>query len=487
VSESVEHNENAGCARRTAADEILGISAVEIANLLLPDECNCRKRHLVRPLWSSNDCLGAKRMSLEFVQEFRCPIHGFIKVTELERDVINSSVFQRLRRIRQLAWTDYVYPGAMHTRFEHSLGVMNIADRLLQTVAANDGDILRTEYRFVEGQIDRWRQVVRLAALVHDIGHGPFSHASEEIFPKKASGEQWQHEDYSRVALEVELSDLINAHQSALSWGIHADDIAAIFLSAARQPIELVWKNIITGQIDADRMDYLLRDSYHCGVKYGFYDLDRLASEIRLVEDPEVGGHSLGITEDGVHAAEGLLIARYMMFTQVYYHKTRIIYDYHLTECLKELLPDSVFPLPQQDTIRDFLKWDDWCVLGHLSVGQGGDHGRYLRDREHFRRVFETPEVPTTDDLERFDEAMRALSALDPVGRDAKKSWYKFQDEQIRVRSSGVQRFRTKPLSELSSVVRGLAPVNQRRIYVPLANRIKARRIVEGLHVAQPA
>lgn len=206
-------------------------------------------------------------MALDFVHEFRCPIHGFIEVTGLEWDIINSPVFQRLRRIRQLAWTDYVYPGAMHTRFEHSLGVMHVADRLFNTIIANDVEILRSEYRFAPGQLERWQQVIRLAALIHDIGHGPFSHAAEELFPRDDDGKQWVHEDYSKAALDAELTDLINTHRSAMSWGIHAVDVASIFLASSRQAIELVWKNIITSQIDADRMDYLLRDSYHCGVK----------------------------------------------------------------------------------------------------------------------------------------------------------------------------------------------------------------------------
>lgn len=115
--------------------------------------------------------------------EIRCPIHGFIVLNEWERTIVSDPAFQRLRRIRQLAWTDQVYPGAMHTRFEHSLGVMHTATLMYDTIRERSRDILEGEFRYNNAGLDRDRQLVRLAALLHDVGHGPFSHASEELFP----------------------------------------------------------------------------------------------------------------------------------------------------------------------------------------------------------------------------------------------------------------------------------------------------------------
>src|SRR5260370_32177574 len=115
--------------------------------------------------------------------EIRCPVHGFIRLNDWEMGIIAQSAFQRLRRIRQLAWTDYVYPGAMHTRFEHSLGVMHTATLLYDSIVRNSREVLESELAYDKAGLERYHQLVRLAALVHDVGHSPFSHAAEELFP----------------------------------------------------------------------------------------------------------------------------------------------------------------------------------------------------------------------------------------------------------------------------------------------------------------
>ena len=146
----------------------------------------------------------------------------------------------------------------------------------------------------------------------------------------------------------------------------------------------------------ASHSRYLLCDSLHAGVSYGRYDLDRIAGTITLCEDPETGNHVIGIENGGIHAVEGLLIARYMMFTQVYFHKTRTIYDYHLVEALKEILKPSGGTFPSTASagdIRKYIEWDDWKVLGAIKDSKAGKHGEVLFNRNHYRRVFETSEV----------------------------------------------------------------------------------------------
>src|SRR6516165_8132169 len=126
--------------------------------------------------------------------EIRCPVYGFITINDWEREIINQPAFQRLRRIRQLAWTDYTYPGAMHTRFEHSLGVMHIATQLFDAVVRRCPDILISGFNFSEEELERERQIVRLTALLHDTGHSPFSHAGEDVFPiDPKSGKHYKH------------------------------------------------------------------------------------------------------------------------------------------------------------------------------------------------------------------------------------------------------------------------------------------------------
>jgi hypothetical protein len=232
--------------------------------------------------------------------------------------------------------------------------------------------------------------------------------------------------------------------------------------------------------MDADRMDYLLRDTYHAGVQYGRYDLDRIVHTIRLCPDPETEGHHIGVEEDGIHAVEGLLIARFMMFTQLYFHKTRTIYDYHLVECLKELLKPSDGLFPPPTAIADFLEWDDWRVLGMIAAGGGGEHGGILRDRLHFRMVFNTSEVMAESELELAERLERELAPLGCVARDAEKSWYKSGSEEIKVWRTSGGTPKSVPLATLSPMVKGLIKVNQRRLYVPKANRKEAESIIKG-------
>lgn len=210
--------------------------------------------------------------------EIRDPVHGFIKFNEWERKIINHPIFQRLRRIRQLALTDMVYPGAMHTRFEHSLGVMDLATEMYDAIIDDDSNrrLLKEELNYQEAGLERDRQLVRLAALLHDVGHAPFSHASEVIFEKNPeTNEHFTHEDYTLALIKGPLREVIENHNiNRTNFNIKAEQVAALIEGNPNLLGEKVfWKVIINSQLDADRGDYLLRDSLHSGVKYGIYDL----------------------------------------------------------------------------------------------------------------------------------------------------------------------------------------------------------------------
>ena len=216
--------------------------------------------------------------------------------------------------------------------------------------------------------------------------------------------------------------------------------------------------------MDADRMDYLLRDSYHAGVQYGRFDLRRLRGTIRAIPGTRDRAARLGISQGGAHAAEGLVLARYFMFTQVYFHKTRVAYDLHLRGALKELLPGGRFPSPAGDQIDGFLRWDDWRVLGLLAHGKGGEHGDRLARRNHYRRIYATPETCTENDLQVLDRVKEKLGPILQAEESAGKSWYKTGKPDIPVVSSLNERD-VLPLSHHSTMIANLRANNQVLLY----------------------
>jgi HD superfamily phosphohydrolase len=430
--------------------------------------------------------------------EIRCPVHGFISLDGWEKSIIDHPVFQRLRRIRQLAWTDMLYPGAMHTRFEHSLGAMHTATLLYDAIAARSAEALKHEFGYEKASLERDRRLVRFAALLHDVGHTPFSHAAEDLFPNDDHGVRYEHEHYSAAVVRNELKDVIENHElNALD--LEAEDVAALLEGSSKTARKVFWREIIDGQMDADRMDYLLRDSHHLGVQYGRFDLHRLVNTVVAIPTVMDKGHQaateenqagetvqtppedmrttlkLGITEGGWHAAEALVLARYFMFTQVYFHKTRVAYDIHLREALKQLLPGSRFPRPVNEELKEFLEWDDWRVLGLLSEGKGGEHAQILRQRDHYREVFHTAEVTSVEENQRLQWAKNALGDLLVAEEHASKSWYKTGSPDIPViRKSG--KARVSSLSEFSNPIKNLKANNQILLYVKSSDKETAEK-----------
>jgi HD superfamily phosphohydrolase len=410
--------------------------------------------------------------------EIRCPVYGFIELTDWEREIIAQPAFQRLRRIRQLAWTDQVYPGAMHTRFEHSLGVMHVASLLYDAVVKRSSKLLKSELGYNEVGLERDRALVRLAALLHDVGHGPFSHAAEDLFPPRGTGtERYKHEHYSAAIVRRYFGDTIETHRLNNNYGWRAEDVAAFLEGSTAAQKAVFWRELLDGHMDADRMDYLQRDSLHAGVRYGRFDIGRLIRTAQAVVGDEGEGLRLGVSEGGWHAAEGLLLARYFMFTQVYFHKTRVAYDYHLRQTLRELLSGQPFPSPNGAELDEYLKWDDWRVLGLLSEGEGGEHGTRLSTRNHYREVFHTPETPTQHDFARLDRVREALGSLLSAEERSKASWYNAEKGDIPV-ASEIEEGRIDPLSKYSSVVDSLSGNRQVRLYVrPEAYESAQRRV----------
>ena len=285
--------------------------------------------------------------------EIRDAIHTFVQFDSHERKVLDSRPFQRLRHINQLALTHLVYPGATHKRFEHSLGVMELADRIFRVVTEpeNVNDSVRGVLPALNrpDELRYWRRVVRAAALCHDLGHLPFSHASEILLP-----DGWNHE---RLTVKFILSEEMCEIWHAMTPPLRPNDIAKLAVGAKEgakiieskfSDWQAILAEIIVGDaFGADRMDYLLRDSHHTGVAYGKFDHYRLIDTLRILPPAPTtsGGQSseptLGVEEGGLHSVEALLLARYAMFSQVYFHPVRRVYDIHLKEFLNSWLPNE--------------------------------------------------------------------------------------------------------------------------------------------------
>ena len=229
----------------------------------------------------------------------RDPVHGYIHVDlQVVWDVINSSWFQRLRRIRQLGGAYVVYHCAEHSRFGHSLGVYELVRRMVSEVQDISNALNERE-----------KVTAMLAGLLHDIGHGPYSHAFEGV--TKTS-----HEEFTCRIIEenTEITRILEDCCEGLS-----KDVADVIRHESSNPL---LSQLISSQLDADRFDYLLRDAYFTGTKYGEYDLERILRTMRVHD-----GKQLVIKESGVYAVENYIMARYHMYWQVYYHPVARSYE----------------------------------------------------------------------------------------------------------------------------------------------------------------
>ncbi|MDV3292926.1 MAG: HD domain-containing protein [Nitrososphaerales archaeon] len=276
-------------------------------------------------------------MILKPIAEIRDPVHGYIKITEAERELIDSPFVQRLRRIHQLAGAYLVYPGAVHTRFDHVIGAMHVAGQIAEALSQQVG--LSTD------QI----QEIRFAALLHDVGHGPFSHMYEEVLADKTDV---THEDISqRIVSETSISDILNRH------GFSPRKMSAF--AVGKQTAKPQFMNeIIAGGLSADIMDYLVRDSYFTGVEYGKVDIQRVIDSLRVAEK------SLAIDNAALYAFEALLLGRYEMFKAVYFHRTVRAAELMLVNSMK--LADNALHLTDLSDINDYLEMTDETVLHNL-------------------------------------------------------------------------------------------------------------------------
>jgi HD superfamily phosphohydrolase len=377
---------------------------------------------------------------------FRDPIHGFIRTDDLETALIDSRPLQRLRFIRQLGWTFLIFPGAEHSRFSHVLGTMHLAGRVYDALAAKSDGRLPTHPECHE------RRLVRAAALVHDIGHAPFSHSAEDLF---ADG--IDHEEMSRRLLGTpEIADIFERH----GQGLDTEAVRRV-LSKTGQGVERLLSEIITSELDVDKMDYLRRDSLYCGVQYGSYDLERLIDTLTPITDPEDGEWRIGVDHGGVHALEALVMARYYMFTQVYFNVTGKAMELHYNEWLRS--EGRQWPSEPMD----FLRHDDVSVF-HTMRRSEHRHARALVHRERFSLAFETKEHLVAEERERFETLLPDIEAR--FGSDNLLVDHSLKDpHRLGKKRVLVRRYDGSliPMAEASNFISHMSRIDSYRVYAP--------------------
>ncbi len=323
---------------------------------------------------------------MEKLQKIYDAVHGFIRFNDIERLLIDSEPFQRLHYIHQLGIAYVVYPGATHTRFEHSLGTMELATRIFKRITSKQFSLPNADY---------WLQIIRLAALCHDLGHLPFSHDAEKELLGKAGHEAW--------TLRVIRSDALQPVWAAMNVRFPGrpivDDILKMAIGEKKlremdiglsfSPIEQVLSQVITGDFfGADRIDYLLRDAQCTGVSYGLFDYHQMLEMLCVV--PFGNGLQLGIEENGIEACEALLLARHFMHQRVYQYSSVKAYKFHMARFMQSFFAAHDY----LSSLDEYLSLTDSEILAALRIAAKdphapghGDADSFLRRKKRFKAI----------------------------------------------------------------------------------------------------
>ena len=383
----------------------------------------------------------------------RIPVEQDVPFTPRVRAIVDSPQFQRLRQITQLALASRVYPGATHTRFEHALGVYDNALRYLWQLGRDP--------RFVQTVSVYDAEVLIVAALLHDIGHWPFCHPIEDM----ALPDMPPHEVFAREFLgpDTELGKVLTS-----VWKLDPNDVLDVLVARSNSPSSRLRRSILSGPIDIDKMDYLVRDSQHCGVPYGrHFDRNRLMNSLIVNE----AGDGLAITSKGKTAAEMMVFARYVMFTEVYWHhavrSATTMFARAFFELLPRLQPATLFRMTEPELIRTLKTAADGTDVALLTEGLFGNHRALFKRLAEYSIFQEEPlyralRQKSCAELVRCSQQLcgRLSELLNrPIGRldiliDAPPQ---HREVEFRVEIHSPSENRYRPLREVSPIVDSMA------------------------------
>lgn len=482
-------------------------------------------------------------MSLEIVRRVRGNLQGSTDISFLEDRIISHEAFQRLRRIKQTAFLSLVFPGASHTRFEHSLGVMHQAGIAWNKLIDNQRRLKRVSERYpsfaqrekelpqnhgllaptfaVMEEVfscDYTYQALRLAALLHDLGHPPFSHSGERFLPKISeivaknsnvlpnyileyldlyidkygSDKRVSHEVMTILLIDKVLKDIYKT----ASFGtimVEPQDVISILIPEitpthlsplCRSGVYKLCHELVSGEIDIDRMDYLRRDSQECGVVYGIFDLDRIMDSLSLYSDTETLDLHLAIQYSGLAAFEDYLRARQSMYVQLYFHKTSVAAEAMLQAIDSQLKNFSLSP-----DLNEYLNTDEWSISSRiieyaknsLSPQNANKVERILLDllykRKLWKRVYEVTNHNVNESLNEMEIATSILKkngiSFEQIFSSVTLTNFKtrkknsLSENYLRlIKKDGRQFLRVVPIEDYSQLIANKSVVEINRIYV---------------------
>ncbi len=367
------------------------------------------------------------------------PIHGFIRFEEIIQKIINSLPFQRLRYIHQMGAAFLVYPGATHTRFEHSLGVMELVTRIYNTLIAPH----HLKVHLPDVDFDYWRLILRCAALCHDLGHLPFSHTAEKsLLPpgghEKITIAMIRSPRLRPIWQELEARFGPHVEDDIIKLSVQEEELKELKTGLELNAWEKMLSQIITeDNFGADRIDYLVRDARYTGTGYGHFDYHQLIDCLRILPSlKKEGEFALGVSASGIQSVEALWIARYMMYARVYQHGKCRVFSNHLERFMTKFYKGKI-----STDLEDYLAEVDAVIIAELiHAAKRGDRDAacLLKMEPAFSELAleEREEKPLLPHLQQLKEAFQEKIFIDDQFQKNKNREFPVLMEEGRVLSS---------------------------------------------------